>query len=117
MGSSVCAVGRSLCAFFLVLGVGILEASESSSEQSLQEGRQIFHTRCAGCHGLKGKGDGYRLLGPAPADLTSPRVQEKTDEDLLKSINHGKPNMPPWDVALTASERESILAYVRTLAE
>ncbi|MGD9727695.1 MAG: cytochrome c [Nitrospiraceae bacterium] len=26
------------------------------------EGQAYFHARCAGCHGLKGKGDGYRLL-------------------------------------------------------
>jgi hypothetical protein len=36
---------------------------------------------------------------------------------LLKAINRGKPNMPPWDVALTATERQSVLAYVRSLAE
>ncbi|MEX5219108.1 MAG: cytochrome c [Nitrospira sp.] len=57
------------------------------------------------------------VVGPAPADLISPLIGERTDEDLLKAINHGNPHMPPWDVALTATERQSVLAYVRSFAE
>ena len=96
---------------------GIMQASESSSVESLRKGRQIFHRYCAACHGTKGEGDGYRLLGPAPTDLTSPLIQEKADDDLLKSIHQGKLNMPAWNIKLTPGERESVLAYIRTLAK
>ncbi len=96
---------------------GLMQASESSSEESLRKGRQIFHRYCASCHGAKGEGDGYRLLGPDPADLTSPVIQKKADEDLLKSIHQGKLNMPTWNIKLTPVERESVLDYIRTLAK
>lgn len=111
---------RRICACALSLVVFACAGaafSQSSEEQSLHKGRQIFHKYCAGCHGTKGQGDGYRLLGPAPADLTSRLTQEKSDEDLLQSIHAGRPNMPAWNVKLTAMERQNVLAYIRTLVE
>lgn len=80
--------------FAVVVAGGTIAAAESSEDPALRKGRQIFQKYCAGCHGPKGQGDGYRLLGPAPADLTSWLTQQKADEDLLKVLHTGKPNMP-----------------------
>jgi mono/diheme cytochrome c family protein len=109
----ICACALSV----LVCACAVAAFSQSSQEQPLRKGRQIFNKYCAGCHGTKGQGDGYRLLGSAPADLTSRLTQEKTDEDLLQSIHAGRPNMPAWNVKLTAMERQDVLAYIRGLVE
>jgi mono/diheme cytochrome c family protein len=111
---------RSACAVLLmaaVCGQTVGSASESVENHGLQKGRQIFRQYCAGCHGPEGQGDGYRLLGPSPADLTSRLTQGKSDEDLLQSIHAGRPNMPAWNVKLTETDRQNVLAYIRSLVE
>lgn len=80
-------------------------------------GKTLFVRNCAGCHGLQGKGDGYRILGPDPANLTAPSTTKKSDADLLKTIHDGKPNMPAWKVYLSEKQSRDVLAYVRTLAK
>jgi len=80
-------------------------------------GKRIFTRYCAGCHGPEGKGDGYRLLGPEPANLTRPATKTKSDAALLQIIHEGKPNMPSWEVRLSESESRAVLAYIRTLAK
>jgi len=80
-------------------------------------GKTLFVRNCAGCHGPQGKGDGYRILGPDPANLTAPSTRKKSDADLLKTIHDGKPNMPAWKVLLSEKQSRDVLAYVRTLAK
>ncbi len=80
-------------------------------------GKTLFVRNCAGCHGAAGGGDGYRLLGPDPANLTSPSTSRKSDADLLKTIHNGKPNMPAWKGNLSESQSRDVLAYVRTLGK
>jgi mono/diheme cytochrome c family protein len=107
-----------LSALCVVIGAcAVAAALESQDERSLRKGRQIFHQYCAGCHSAQGQGDGYRLLGPAPADLTSRLTQEKADENLLQSIHAGRPNMPSWNNRLTATEHQDVLAYIRSLVK
>lgn len=101
----------------MVFASGTIAALDSSGDGSLRRGRQIFQKYCAGCHGPVGEGDGYRLLGPAPADLTSRLTQDQADDDLLKAIHTGKPNMPAWNVRLSPMDRQNVLAYIRSLVE
>lgn len=86
-------------------------------EGEVSKGKILYIEHCAGCHGTEGKGDGYRLLGPDPANLTSPSTQKKSDSTLLRTIHEGKPNMPSWKVRLSEQESRDVLAYVRTLAK
>ncbi|MDF2458875.1 MAG: putative Cytochrome c55x [Nitrospira sp.] len=78
-------------------------------------GKKIFQKYCSNCHGLSGKGDGYRLLGPNPADLTSLATRQQSDRDLLKTIHQGKPNMPAWKYRLSKKDSGDVLAYIRSL--
>ena len=93
------------------------QAESKAKGGDVARGKTLFARNCASCHGLKGKGDGYRLLGPDPANLTLPSTTKKSDADLLKTIHDGKPNMPPWKVRLSEKERRDVLAYVRTLVK
>ncbi|SPP63098.1 c-type cytochrome [Nitrospira lenta] len=78
-------------------------------------GKTLFVRKCAGCHGAAGGGDGYRLLGPDPANLTSLSTSKKSDAELLKTIHNGKPNMPAWKGQLSDSQIRDVLVYIRTL--
>ncbi|HET8720718.1 MAG TPA: cytochrome c [Nitrospira sp.] len=78
-------------------------------------GKKIFIKYCAGCHGSQGQGDGYRLLGPSPANLLSQSTKGQSDEELLRTMHQGKPNMPPWNYRFSANDSADVLAYVRSL--
>ena len=78
---------------------------------------KIFVKYCSGCHGPLGRGDGYRMLGSAPADFASLASKQKSDARLLKTIHEGKPNMPAWKFRLSAKDSRDVLAYTRTLSE
>ena len=80
-------------------------------------GKIVFSQHCAGCHGTKGTGDGYMMLGPDPANLTQPSTTQKSDMALLQTIHEGKPNMPSWKARLSEEDSRAVLAYIRTLAK
>ena len=84
---------------------------------NLAKGKALYTKHCAGCHGPQGKGDGYKLLGPDPANLTAPSTEKQSDADLLATIHEGKPNMPSWKGLLSERDLRQILAYVRTLPQ
>jgi mono/diheme cytochrome c family protein len=91
------------------------ETQAGAAKGDAQKGKILFVKYCTGCHGTGGQGDGYRLLGPSPADLTAPSTDARSDAELLKTIHEGKPNMPAWRFRFTAAESQDVLAYVRTL--
>lgn len=109
----------------LVVGVGAIivgsqlaiaspkERNQSNVDQI--NGGKIFSKHCAGCHGPEGKGDGYLLLGPDPANLTRPATRNKSDALLLQTIHEGKPNMPSWKGRFSEDESRAVLAYIRAL--
>ncbi|MBK9949458.1 MAG: c-type cytochrome [Nitrospira sp.] len=109
----------------MVVGVGAIivgsqlaiAAPKETSQPNVDQikGKQIFSKYCAGCHGSEGKGDGYLLLGPDPANLTRPATKNKSDALLLETIHEGKPNMPSWKGRLSENESRAVLAYIRAL--
>ena len=87
----------------LLIGSHVMAAAGGSVAMDRTEvarGKQIFAKYCAGCHGSQGKGDGYQLLGPSPANL----------------IHEGKPNMPAWKHRLSRQDSRDVLTYVRSLS-
>lgn len=80
-------------------------------------GKMIFARHCAGCHGPEGKGDGYMMLGPDPANLTTPSTTQKSDATLLQTIHEGKSTMPSWKLRLSEDDSRAVLAYIRSLTK
>jgi cytochrome c oxidase cbb3-type subunit III len=80
-------------------------------ERPIAEGRQIFDERCAGCHGLDGRG-GER----APDIATRAAVQQETDAKLYEIIKAGNPTagMPAFP-SLDEGSTRALIAYVRFL--
>ena len=103
----------------LLIGSHVMAAAGGSVAMDSTEvvrGKQIFAKYCAGCHGSRGKGDGYQLLGPSPANLISPTTEERSDDDLLRTIHEGKPNMPAWKHRLSRQDSRDVLTYIRSLS-
>lgn len=104
----------------VVLGIGQSsvygQPRADASGPRMANGKQIFSKYCAGCHGTEGKGDGYKLLGADPANLTAPVTKKKSDAVLLKTIHEGKSSMPSWNIRLSEQDGRDVLAYVRTLS-
>ena len=97
-----------------VLTIAVAKEGDASSIAHTR-GKQVFTKHCAGCHGPEGKGDGYRLLGADPANLTRSSIKKKPDALLLQTIHEGKPNMPSWKGRLSEADSQAVLVYIRTL--
>lgn len=94
---------------------------EASDAASIKNGKALYHTYCAPCHGDKGKGDGpaSASLNPKPADHTSAMVQAESDGSLYYKISEGHMHtaMPPFKAVLHPDQRWAIVNYMRTLAK
>ncbi|MGB9433907.1 MAG: c-type cytochrome [Candidatus Acidiferrum sp.] len=86
------------------------DASKTPPRASGQ-GRQLFESVCAGCHGLDGRG-GER----GPDISTRQQVVQLSDADLLEILRGGRPaaGMPPFD-SLGNLKLKALLAYLRSL--
>lgn len=106
-------------AIVMAVGTVLMQADvhgeTAGKADALAKGKQVFTRHCAGCHGAEGKGDGYKLLGPEPANLTAPATRKQSDKALLTTIHEGKPNMPSWKGLLSERDITSVLAYIRSL--
>src|SRR5258706_8585938 len=97
-------------------GLGVKEralrpAGPAQSERSIADGRQVFENRCAGCHGIDGRG-GER----APDIATSAKTQRRSDSELAQIINNGIPSggMPSFST-LDGSTSRALVRYLRFL--
>ena len=92
---------------------------EISDAASIKNGKTLYQTYCAPCHGDKGKGDGpaSASLNPKPADHTSAIVQAESDGTIYYKISEGHKHtaMPPFKSVLSADQRWAIVNYMRTL--
>jgi mono/diheme cytochrome c family protein len=84
------------------------------------KGKATYERLCVTCHGAQGKGDGpaSKMLTPPPADLSSPKIKNKPDGDLLQAIQNGRPpaTMPAFKGQLSEQQIHDVLAFVRSLS-
>ena len=86
-----------------------LIAGSSAAAQTPDAGRDVFVSRCAGCHGSDGNGG---ELGPGIAT----RVPLRSDTDLATLLRQGLPGagMPSFST-LTTQESADVVRFVRSL--
>jgi mono/diheme cytochrome c family protein len=72
--------------------------------------KMLYQDNCAACHGY----DGVPLL-PDAANFAEGERLDKPDAELLRIINLGGEEMPPWEDILTDLEQHEVLSYVRVL--
>jgi putative heme-binding domain-containing protein len=85
--------------------------SKPQSTPANAEGRKVFASVCAGCHGLDGRG-GER----APNIAQNPQAQRLSDAELTHIVQEGIPGtgMPAFH-ALASSDVKAVVAFLRTL--
>ena len=116
VGGKIAAAAGALLIVASAYGLGVKEraarpARAKQSERSIADGRQVFENRCAGCHGIDGRG-GER----APDIASSAKTQRRSDSALAQIINNGIPaaGMPAFGT-LDASTSRALVKYLRFL--
>lgn len=91
----------------------------SPAAPTTDAGRRLYEQHCLECHGPQGRGDGVKaaFLSPRPGNLISAATSAKSDKDLLKIIDQGRPRtaMPAWKDRLSGEEQREVLRYIRSL--
>ena len=110
--------------FIFVLAYTIAPMGTAAA-QNVAEGKNLYVTYCAACHGDQGKGDGVaaRSLPVKPADHTNGAVMSQLSDKYLTDIiakGGGAVNksgfMPAWGSSLNPKQVSDLVAYVRSLA-
>ena len=89
-----------------------------ATPDGLASAAHAYKLNCAGCHGVKGDGNGAAAAGleRKPANFTDAKfMSERTDGDLFWKISNGRPPMPTWQT-LSETQRWELVNYLRTLA-
>ena len=88
--------------------VGVVACAVPAPAQSVEDGRGVFVSRCAACHGTEGGGG---ELGPSIVA----RIPLRADADLAAVIREGLPGagMPPFG-NLSPAESTNLIAFLRT---
>lgn len=89
---------------------------QADEEQHTENGKQLFETFCAVCHGMTAKGDS-RISDkfPRPPDLTMDMYKKRQDGFYFYRITFGSALMPSYGHATTANERWEINLYLTKL--
>ncbi len=93
----------------------------AATSGSVQQGREIFLTSCAMCHGITGEGNTQvgRNLYPRVPDLRAPATQNLSDGEIHYIIENGVQltGMPAWGNPRSESTGESwkLVLFVRSL--
>jgi len=107
--------------------VGISGMTIPSGPDLVALGREVYQSRCVGCHGVKGDGNGVAatFLQPRPRDFTvgvfkfrtTPSGSLPTDGDLYRTVTRGVrwTAMPTWH-ELPDKERLAAVAFIKTFS-
>lgn len=114
---------RWTCGFIaLALWLSISgHATAQDFPADVDRGKAVYERHCATCHGPSGWGDGpsAAALKVPPANFQRFRSFLKSDEELLRTIEHGIVFSPmhAWRGQLTDGEMQDVLAYIRLLSQ
>jgi len=84
--------------------------ADAQVDVSSADGKQAFESRCAGCHGLDGRG-GER----APDIALSAKTQQRSDDELFRIIKQGLPATGMPSFASLGDSTKNVVAYLRQL--
>ena len=86
-------------------------------EKTQQQGKVLFNTHCAVCHGRDGKGEGYiKYAYPIPVpDISRAELATRKDGFFFMKITNGGAMMPGYGYAISPAERWQIITHIRVL--
>jgi mono/diheme cytochrome c family protein len=88
------------------------------SPDVLKQGRALFETYCAVCHGANGAGEGpvSQYFSGIP-NLSAPAIQGYSDGLIYSIIREGGFSMPGYAETLSVSERWAVVHAVRAFRQ
>ena len=98
-----------------------LENPKGLSGESIDQGRRLYVTNCAMCHGDNADGESFvaerfsTAGDKPPPPLRSDSISQQQDGALFWTISNGVNRMPAWKRLLTADERWALVTYIRSL--
>jgi len=97
---------------------GRLSNPIATSPEVLKQGRALFDTHCAVCHGADGGGGGpvAKYFSGIP-NLSEPAIQGYSDGLIYSIIREGGFNMPGYAETLSPAERWALVHMVRTFRQ
>ena len=114
---------RLIASIGVLLGVGLSQAA-GAHDETLVPAAEIYHERCALCHGAQGFGDGLlpMYIGRYPnTSLLTPRKATTLDEIRLAialgGTQGGSDKSPPWIDELSAAQIDQLAELVLRMRE
>ena len=118
-------VPPNIVPLIVVIGLAAMMCSAFLHAQDfpadVARGKAVYERHCQRCHGPAGWGDGpdAASLTVRPANFHAFRSFLKSDEELLRTIEHGVVFSPmhSWRGQLTDGEMQDVVAYIRLLSQ
>jgi mono/diheme cytochrome c family protein len=114
-------LAAGLLGFCIVNSPGLSPLYAQDYPPDVARGKAVYERHCQDCHGLTGRGDGPAgaSLKVPPADFHRFRSFLKSDEELLRTIEHGVVFSPmhSWRGQLTDGEMQDVVAHIRLLSQ
>ena len=94
----------------------MLKNPVAPTEASLEQGKVLFETNCAICHGKTSaeRGPVGKKLVPPPPALDHDMVKGLSDAVIFNAITNGFGRMPVFKDKLIPEERWKLVNYLRT---
>lgn len=94
----------------------------AADDALLEQGRTVFRSRCAVCHGMQADGHSNlaRIMRPPPANLRASVLNDEAQSNIVRlgGASQGRsPNMPEWRLELQEAEIVAVLAYIRSVKD
>ena len=117
-------VQSALKIIFIVGIIGLLCTPLSHAQEypaDSTRGKSVYQQHCQACHGTGGQGEGpdAKTLRVAPANFHRFSSFMKSDEELLRTIEHGVVFSPmhAWRGQLSDGEMQDVVVYIRQLSQ
>jgi mono/diheme cytochrome c family protein len=114
-------LAAGLYGIFTLSSTAIHDLHAQDYPPDIARGKAVYERHCQSCHGSTGRGDGPDAapLKVPPADFQRVRSFMKSDEELLRTIEHGVVFSPmhSWRGQLTDGEMQDVVAYIRILSQ
>jgi mono/diheme cytochrome c family protein len=92
-----------------------------TSASVIAQGKTIYDSHCATCHGNSGQGNGPAAAGlnPPPINFTGPYFKSMSPDFRFWRVSEGVPGtgMVAWKGSLTSDQIWQVIAYVTSLSK
>lgn len=110
-----------LWTFLVLIGLVLSPLYAQDYPPDIARGKAVYQRHCQHCHGPTGRGDGpdAASMKVPPANFQRFRSFLKSDEELLRTIEHGVVFSPmhAWRGQLTDGEMQDVVAHIRLLSQ